>query len=158
MKVIQLLASGRMDQKKAGLILYALQTASINLRRTDFEARDPTNVVIDRNTVAGTCIDGQQWFEEDFGDGSGEDEESGDENAEEGEDEEDGEENDEEDEVEETDDDDSTVVARVEPVPGRKKPPQVKEITAEEARMQVRGVVQDWLSRKGKQETAAKPG
>ena len=33
MKVMQMLGSGRMDHKTAGLMLYALQTASVNLRR-----------------------------------------------------------------------------------------------------------------------------
>ncbi|MGH9494376.1 MAG: hypothetical protein ACRD3B_05210 [Candidatus Sulfotelmatobacter sp.] len=66
MKVIQMLGSGEMDHKTAGLMLYALQTASINLRNTEFEVDDVTDVVIDRDTVPATCINGQQWFEEDF--------------------------------------------------------------------------------------------
>ena len=41
MQVIQMLASQRMDPKIAGSILYALQTAAINLRRKEFEAADP---------------------------------------------------------------------------------------------------------------------
>jgi hypothetical protein len=150
MKVIQMLASGRMDPKRAGLILYALQTASINLRHTDFEAHNATHVVIDRDTVSATCMDGPQWFEEDFGDGTGEDEEAEDEDEQEGEEE--------EDDGEETGDEDATVAVQVAPESSRKKPPETKEITAEEARMQVRGVVQDWLLRKGKQERTAKPG
>jgi hypothetical protein len=66
MKVMQMLGSGTMDHRTAGLMLYALQTASINLRHTDFEANDVTDVVIDRDTVNATCINGPQWFEEDF--------------------------------------------------------------------------------------------
>jgi len=66
MKVIQMLGSARIDHKTAGLMLYALQTASINLRNTDFEADDVTDVVIDTDTVAATCIEGPQWFEDDF--------------------------------------------------------------------------------------------
>jgi hypothetical protein len=66
MKVIQMLGSGHMDHKTAGLMLYALQTASINLRHASFEADDATDVVIDRHDVHRTCIGGQQWFEEDF--------------------------------------------------------------------------------------------
>jgi len=66
MKVVQMLGSGKLDHKTAGLMLYALQTASINLRNTDFEADEVTDVVIDRDTVAATCIKGPQWFEEDF--------------------------------------------------------------------------------------------
>jgi hypothetical protein len=66
MQVMQSLAWGQMDHKTAGLMLYALQTASSNLRKTDFEAEEATDVVIDRDTVHLTCLGGQQWFEEDF--------------------------------------------------------------------------------------------
>ena len=61
MKVIQMLGSGGLDHKTAGLMLYALQTASSNLRNVDFEADEVTNVVIDRDDVHRTCIDGQQF-------------------------------------------------------------------------------------------------
>jgi hypothetical protein len=80
MKVIQMLGSGEMDHKTAGLMLYGLQTASVNLRNTEFEVDDVTDVVIDRDTVPATCINGQQWFEEDFED---EDEQEAEEGAEE---------------------------------------------------------------------------
>src|ERR1700680_1912689 len=66
MQIMQLLGSGQMDHRTAGLMLYALQTASTNLRNTHFEAVDVTDVVIDRDTVDRTSIGGQQWFEEDF--------------------------------------------------------------------------------------------
>jgi hypothetical protein len=68
MKVIQMLASGAVDHKTAGLILYALQTASSNLRNADFEVNDVSDIVIDRDTVSATSINGPQWFEEDFDD------------------------------------------------------------------------------------------
>jgi len=76
MKVIQMLASGSVDHKTAGLILYALQTASANLRNADFEVTDVSEIVIDRDTVSATSINGPQWFEEDFDDAAGEDTES----------------------------------------------------------------------------------
>jgi hypothetical protein len=79
MKVIQMLGSGRMDHKTAGLMLYALQTASSNLRHASFEADDATEVVIDRDDVHRTCIGGPQWFEEDFEGRSGPAEEAADE-------------------------------------------------------------------------------
>jgi hypothetical protein len=66
MKVLQMLARGQMDAKTAGLMLYGLQTASANLKHSDFEVENPTDVVIDRDTVDRTCIHGPQWFEEDF--------------------------------------------------------------------------------------------
>src|SRR5271155_5615084 len=68
MKVIQMLGSGRMDHKTAGLVLYALQTASVNLRNAEFEADKATDVVIDRDDVHRTSIGGPQWFEDDFED------------------------------------------------------------------------------------------
>jgi hypothetical protein len=68
MKVIQWLGSGRMDPKIAGLMLYALQTASCNLKNTTFESSKPTDVVIDPKDVDRTCIHGPQWFERDFAD------------------------------------------------------------------------------------------
>lgn len=83
MKVIQMLGSGRLDHKTAGLMLYALQTASINLRHASFEVNEPTDVVIDRDDVHRTCIDGPQWYEEDFEGRSGPDEESAEETDEE---------------------------------------------------------------------------
>jgi hypothetical protein len=66
MQVLNLLGSGQMDPKTAGLMLYGLQTASANLRHVKFEAEKPTDVVIDRNTVDQTCINGPQWFAQDF--------------------------------------------------------------------------------------------
>src|SRR5580698_9831320 len=72
MQVMQLLATGQMEHRTAALMLYALQTASCNLRNTEFEAEEVTDVVIDCGTVDATCIGGPQWVEEDF-----EDEEDG---------------------------------------------------------------------------------
>jgi|SRR5580700_9792085 hypothetical protein len=69
----------RMDHKTAGLMLYAPQTASANLRIADIEADDATDVVVDRDTVNATSLNGPQWFEEDFEDGTGSDEEDTDE-------------------------------------------------------------------------------
>jgi hypothetical protein len=50
-------------------MLYALQTASINLKRTSLEPELPTQVVIDRNSVAdrpmgasaGSRIEGREY-------------------------------------------------------------------------------------------------
>jgi len=89
MKVIQMLGSGRLDHKTAALMLYALQTASSNLRNATFEVNEPTDVVIDRDDVHRTCIDGPQWYEEDFERESGPDEEASEETDEDEADEED---------------------------------------------------------------------
>jgi len=66
MRVMQMLARGQMDVKKAGLLLYGLQTASANLKNAKFEAEKVTDVVIDCNSVGQTCINGPQWFAQDF--------------------------------------------------------------------------------------------
>jgi hypothetical protein len=129
MKVIQMLGCGQMDHKTAGLMLYALQTASINLRNTDFEAADVTDVVIDRDTVGATCINGPQWFEEDF--------------------EGDGEENEEENEAETADDSEDlagSVQANADSSASSATKNEVKRVSAEEARRQVQQVVRSWLS------------
>ena len=139
MNVIQMLGSGTIDHKTAGLMLYALQTASNNLRNVDFEADDVTDVVIDRDTVAATCIDGPQWFEEDFECGEEGDEEEGDE-----------EEADEEENEDETAVDDQhpaeTIKAKPEPAAKPAERKAVKEVSLEEARKQVQAVARNWLS------------
>jgi hypothetical protein len=136
MKVIQMLGSGRMDHKTAGLILYALQTASINLRRADFEASDATDVVIDREDVHRTSIGGPQWFEEDFED-----------------------EVEEEDEVEdEADGEDAVAAAEVKAAAVPKKAAEAKHVSLQEARMQVQGVVRNWLLGTVGEEAAGEPG
>jgi hypothetical protein len=42
-------------------MLYALQTASINLKRTSLEPELPTQVVIDRNSVADRPMGASAW-------------------------------------------------------------------------------------------------
>jgi hypothetical protein len=65
MQVIQMLATGQLDAKTASLILYALQTASTNLRHANFQPYKH-NVVVDPATVAATPLDGHVWRSEDF--------------------------------------------------------------------------------------------
>jgi hypothetical protein len=115
MKVIQMLGSGELEHKTAGLMLYALQTASSNLRYTEFEVEEVTDVVIDRDTVPATCINGQQWFEEDFAEQT---DEEGEAEAE-----------------EETEEKSAADTAD-------------KELSTEEVRKQVQGVVRNWLLEK----------
>ena len=66
MKIMQWLGSGQIEPRIAGLMLYALPTASYNLKNVNFEAAKPTDVVIDRSTMDQTCINGPQWFASDF--------------------------------------------------------------------------------------------
>ena len=140
MKVIQMLGSGRMDHKTAGLMLYALQTASSNLRNAEFEAAVVTDVVIDRDDVHRTSIDGPQWFEEDF---EAEEEEEADEV---------------ENEVEDEADDEAAVAAAPTHAAAPRKVAKEKHVTLEEARMQVQGVVRNWLSETRGVQAAVKPG
>jgi hypothetical protein len=76
MHVIQLLVSGKLDTKVAGLVLFGLQTASANLKRVSFEVEKVTDVVIDQDTLGQTCINGPQWFDRDFEEAAGEKEEA----------------------------------------------------------------------------------
>jgi hypothetical protein len=66
MQVMRLLISHQIDHKTAGLLLYALQTASFNLRRTDFEPVVKTKIVIDPTRVDETALGESQWQNEDF--------------------------------------------------------------------------------------------
>jgi hypothetical protein len=137
MKVMQMLGSGRMDHRTAGLMLYALQTASVNLRNAEFEASEATHVVIDRDDVYRTSIGGPQWFEQDFEDDSDGEEEIEAEDAEE-------------------DADAGSAQVDAEAVPNEAD--SVKHVTLEEARMKVQGAVRNWLLETMAEESAAKPG
>jgi hypothetical protein len=85
MQIMRLLLSGRIDREHAGPLLYALQTATLNLRNVTIEPRDINDVVIDRNTIDQTCIGGNQWNDEDFDDPEEVEEDEGDENDRDGE-------------------------------------------------------------------------
>lgn len=110
-------------------MLYALQTASANLRIADFEVEEASDVVVDRDTVNATCLNGPQWFEEDFEDRTGADEEAGEEEAEDG-----------EEEAEHT-----TAAEQATSDSAPEKPAEVKQVSMEEARTQVKEVVRDWI-------------
>ena len=64
-EMLRLLATQQIDYRRAALMLYALQTASANLRMTTFEP-EPTRVVIDQECVARRPIGATAWspFEE----------------------------------------------------------------------------------------------
>ena len=66
MQVMRLILSGQVDPKTAGLLLYALQTASSNLSRINFEPAVKTRVVIDPRTVGQTPLGEDPWCPEDF--------------------------------------------------------------------------------------------
>jgi hypothetical protein len=58
--VIRMLRTQEVDHRTAALMLYALQTASANLKHTSFEP-EPTQVVIDRECVARRPIGATAW-------------------------------------------------------------------------------------------------
>ncbi len=55
MQVMRLILARQIDPKMAGLLLYALQTASVNLRHTELEPRPRERVVIDPAPPATLC-------------------------------------------------------------------------------------------------------
>jgi hypothetical protein len=73
MQVMQLLVSQQIDHKTASLLLYALQTASNNLRLTNFKP-DSRDVILNVRDVADTALDEHVWEEEDFEEVEDEDE------------------------------------------------------------------------------------
>jgi hypothetical protein len=66
MQVMRLILSRQIEPKTAGLLLYALQTASSNLSRTTFEPFIKTRVAIDPRTVDQTPLGEDPWRPEDF--------------------------------------------------------------------------------------------
>jgi len=99
MQVLRLIASGQLDAKTAGLLLYGLQTASNNLSRIVFEPY-PRTVVIHPEWVEDTCLGDNAWEKEDF------EESDEDENEEEANEQDEGDEAIEEEEEEEEEDSD----------------------------------------------------
>jgi hypothetical protein len=65
MQVMRLLVSQQIDHKTASLLLYALQTASTNLRMTNFKPIT-NDVILDPRDVANTPLDSHIWEDEDF--------------------------------------------------------------------------------------------
>jgi hypothetical protein len=94
MQVMHLILAGQVDPKTAGLLLYALQTASLNLRHMKLEPFHHESVVIDPRAVADNGVDEDAWCKEEFEEEEEDEEEEGDE--EDSEDEEDADEEDEE--------------------------------------------------------------
>ena len=65
MQVMRLLLNGQIEHKTASLLLYALQTASANLRSIEF---DPGihDVILHPADAAATPLDSRLWDDEDF--------------------------------------------------------------------------------------------
>ena len=60
-KIMEQLVLQEIDHKTAALLLYALQTASMNLKRTSLEPELRTQVVIDRQAVAKRPLGATAW-------------------------------------------------------------------------------------------------
>jgi hypothetical protein len=137
MQVLQLLGSGQMDHKTAGLMLYGLQTASANLRNAEFEVDEATDVVIDRDDVYRTSIGGQQWFEEDFDhaavEGDEEEKESGGEDIA------------------------ATGQVAAAAVAEKAVKSEMNHVSVEEARMQVQGLIRNWVLEMVGEKVGTKP-
>ncbi len=110
MQVMRLILAGQLDPKIAGLLLYALQTASLNLRQMKLEPLRHESVVIDPRTVGDNNLDEKAWSEDEF-------EEEEEEEEEEGEDEEESEDSEEDESDDDDDDDDEEEPLRVAPSP-----------------------------------------
>jgi len=72
MQVMRLILAGQLDPKIAGLLLYALQTASLNLRQMKLEPCHLESVVIDPRAVADNGVGDDAWSEEEFEEQEGE--------------------------------------------------------------------------------------
>jgi len=66
-QVAMLVLEGKIENKKAGLLLYALQIASTNLKRVEEEKPRPTQVVVDRESVSETPIGMTPWSKREGG-------------------------------------------------------------------------------------------
>jgi hypothetical protein len=59
-EIMRVLVTKQIDHRTAALLLYALQTASSNLKRISFEP-EPTHVVIDRDSVERRPLGSSAW-------------------------------------------------------------------------------------------------
>lgn len=75
MQVLRLILAGQVDPKMAGLLLYGLQTASLNLRSMRLDPVIKTDVVVNPEWVRQTGVGDQAWCEEDFDDETEDEEE-----------------------------------------------------------------------------------
>jgi hypothetical protein len=74
MQVMRLLISQQIEYKTASLLLYALQTASTNLRKIDFNPYLHT-VILDPRDAADNSFDSSLWRDDDFEDEEDDEEE-----------------------------------------------------------------------------------
>jgi hypothetical protein len=65
MQVLRLILAKQLEPKIAGLLLYGLQTASLNLKHADFEPYQP-KVVIEPRSVGDTLLGANVWDPREF--------------------------------------------------------------------------------------------
>lgn len=78
MQITRLLIAGDIDIKTAGLVLYALQTASSNLHHTRFEPR-MHDVILDPARVGEIALGANAWEDSDFASNEDDEDETADE-------------------------------------------------------------------------------
>ncbi len=66
MQVMRLILARQLNLKTASLLLYALQTASFNLRQMQLEPERRETVVIDPSAVANNGLGDDAWCKEEF--------------------------------------------------------------------------------------------
>ncbi|HKV82308.1 MAG TPA: hypothetical protein VJP02_29445, partial [Candidatus Sulfotelmatobacter sp.] len=66
MQIMRLLLTGQIEHKIASLLLYALQTASTNLRMTRFDPRVHEVILDPRNAAESPLDESHLWDDEDF--------------------------------------------------------------------------------------------
>ncbi len=66
-QVVMLVLEGKVDNKKASTVLYALQIASSNLKRMEAEKPRPAQVVVDTEKVAETPLGMTPWSKKEGG-------------------------------------------------------------------------------------------
>src|SRR5208282_5519147 len=66
-QVVMLVLEGKVDNKKASTVLYALQIASSNLKRMEAEKPRPAQVVVDEEKVAETPLGMTPWSRKEGG-------------------------------------------------------------------------------------------
>lgn len=75
MQVLRLILAGQIDTKMAGLLLYGLQTASLNLRQMKLDPFRKENIIVRPEWVRQTGVGDDAWCEEDFDDESDDEDE-----------------------------------------------------------------------------------
>ena len=75
MQIMRLIVTGQIEGKTAGLLLYALQTASANLPRTTFQPY-MHDMVLDPKTIDETPLSAHIWEDSDFATDNEEDDET----------------------------------------------------------------------------------